>query len=60
MSFSDLPLYMQNKILYTLSDAYDIINLGQATPTLHVLSENQMLWKRLCHFHFADKHVSEE
>uniref|UniRef100_A0A3B4WRJ9 F-box only protein 25 n=1 Tax=Seriola lalandi dorsalis TaxID=1841481 RepID=A0A3B4WRJ9_SERLL len=55
MSFNDLPLYMQNKILYKLSDAYDIINLGQATPTLHILSENRTLWKRLCHFHFSDK-----
>ncbi|XP_061667498.1 F-box only protein 25 isoform X2 [Syngnathoides biaculeatus] len=58
-SFSDLPLYMHNKILYNLSDACDIINLGQATPTLHILSENRTLWKRLCHFHFSDKqHVS--
>ncbi|XP_022624741.1 F-box only protein 25 isoform X3 [Seriola dumerili] len=45
----------KNKILYKLSDAYDIINLGQATPTLHILSENRTLWKRLCHFHFSDK-----
>ena len=60
MSFSDLPLYMQNKILYQLSDAYDIINLGQATPTLHFLSENRTLWKRLCHFHFSDKQVRED
>uniref|UniRef100_A0A3P8S339 F-box only protein 25 n=1 Tax=Amphiprion percula TaxID=161767 RepID=A0A3P8S339_AMPPE len=55
MSFSDLPLHMQNKILLKLSDACDIINLGQATPTLHILSENRTLWKKLCHFHFSDK-----
>ncbi|XP_061843280.1 F-box only protein 25 isoform X1 [Nerophis lumbriciformis] len=55
MSFSDLPLHMQNKILYNLSDACDILNLGQATPTLHILSENRILWKRLCHFHFSDR-----
>ncbi|XP_049612224.1 F-box only protein 25 [Syngnathus scovelli] len=55
VSFSDLPLYTHNKILYNLSDACDIINLGQAAPTLHVLSENRKLWKRLCHFHFSDK-----
>lgn len=54
-SFSDLPLHMQNKILCKLSDAYDIINLGQATPTLHFLSENRTLWKKLCYFHFSDK-----
>ncbi|MEQ2244881.1 F-box only protein 25, partial [Ilyodon furcidens] len=55
LSFNDLPLYMQNKILCKLSDACDIINLGQATPTLHVLSENRTLWKKLCQFHFSDK-----
>uniref|UniRef100_A0A669CV30 F-box only protein 25 n=1 Tax=Oreochromis niloticus TaxID=8128 RepID=A0A669CV30_ORENI len=55
MSFSDLPLHMQNKILYKFSDACDIINLGQATPTLHILSENNTLWKKLCHFHFSDR-----
>lgn len=60
MSFNDLPLHMQNKILYKLSDAYDIINLGQATPTLHSLSENRVLWKKLCHFHFSDTQVREQ
>ncbi|XP_029984395.1 F-box only protein 25 isoform X1 [Sphaeramia orbicularis] len=55
MLFSDLPLHTQNKILYKLSDACDIINLGQTTPTLQSLSENKTLWKKLCHFHFADK-----
>lgn len=60
MSFDDLPLHMQNKILYKLSDAYDIINLGQVTPNLHLLSENRILWKKLCHFHFADKEVREQ
>uniref|UniRef100_A0A3Q3FR57 F-box only protein 25 n=1 Tax=Kryptolebias marmoratus TaxID=37003 RepID=A0A3Q3FR57_KRYMA len=55
MSFNDLPLHMQNKILCKLSDACDVINLGQATPTLHSLSENKTLWKKLCHFHFSDK-----
>uniref|UniRef100_A0A3B5AF30 F-box only protein 25 n=1 Tax=Stegastes partitus TaxID=144197 RepID=A0A3B5AF30_9TELE len=58
MSLSDLPLHMQNKILFKLSDACDIINLGQATPTLHILSENRTLWKKLCHFHFQDKPFS--
>lgn len=60
MSFNDLPLHMQNKILCKLSDAYDIINLGQTTPTLQFLSENMTLWKKLCYFHFSDKEVREQ
>uniref|UniRef100_H3D3W4 F-box only protein 25 n=1 Tax=Tetraodon nigroviridis TaxID=99883 RepID=H3D3W4_TETNG len=55
LSFSDLPIYMHNKILCKLSDACDIVNLGQATPTLHVLCEDRILWKKLCSFHFSDK-----
>uniref|UniRef100_A0AAY5E8A8 F-box only protein 25 n=1 Tax=Electrophorus electricus TaxID=8005 RepID=A0AAY5E8A8_ELEEL len=55
MTLSDLPLHMQNNILYKFSDACDIINLGQATPTLHMLSEDRQLWKKLCQFHFAEK-----
>lgn len=60
LSLNDLPLHMQNKILCKLSDACDIINLGQATPTMHSLSEDRILWKKLCHFHFSDKQVREQ
>lgn len=55
MSLSDLPIHMQNKIMGKLSDASDIINLGQAMPHLHYLSEDKILWKKLCYFHFSDK-----
>lgn len=55
MSLSDLPYHMQNKILCKLSDAHDIINLGQASPILHSISEDRILWKKLCNFHFSDK-----
>ncbi|TNN68624.1 F-box only protein 25 [Liparis tanakae] len=55
MTFDDLPIHMQNKILCELSDACDIINVGQAMPTMHGLSEDRILWRKLCHFHFSDK-----
>uniref|UniRef100_A0A8C1IIG3 F-box only protein 25 n=1 Tax=Cyprinus carpio TaxID=7962 RepID=A0A8C1IIG3_CYPCA len=55
MTLSDLPLHMQNNILFKFSDACDIINMGQTTPTLHMLSEDRQLWKKLCQFHFAEK-----
>ncbi|XP_041716307.1 F-box only protein 25 isoform X1 [Coregonus clupeaformis] len=55
ITLRDLPLDMQNNILYKFADACDIINLGQATPTLHMLSEDRHLWKKLCQFHFAEK-----
>ncbi|XP_024912431.1 F-box only protein 25 isoform X3 [Cynoglossus semilaevis] len=55
LTFDDLPVPMQDKIICHLSDARDIINLGQTTPTLLRLSENKMLWKKLCYFHFSNK-----
>ncbi|KAJ8270522.1 hypothetical protein GJAV_G00115910 [Gymnothorax javanicus] len=55
LTLSDLPLHMQNNILYKFSDGWDIINLGQTTSTFHMLSEDRQLWKKLCQFHFAEK-----
>lgn len=58
-SFNDLPLHTQSTIIFKLSDACDIINLGQAMPTLQAFSENRTLWKKLCYFHFSDNTVSK-
>ncbi|MEE6476674.1 hypothetical protein FKM82_011174 [Ascaphus truei] len=55
ITLCDLPLHMQNNILYRFSDAWDLLNLGQITTTMHVLSEDLHLWKKLCKFHFAEK-----
>ncbi|CAL9692432.1 unnamed protein product [Knipowitschia caucasica] len=55
MSLCDLPIQMQNLIMGKLSDACDIINVGQAMPTLRCVSEDKILWKKLCYFHFSDK-----
>ncbi|KAM8952670.1 F-box only protein 25 isoform 2-T2 [Pelodytes ibericus] len=55
LNICDLPLSMQNNILYRFSDAWDIINLGQVTPTMQVLSEDRHLWKKLCKYHFSEK-----
>jgi hypothetical protein len=48
---------MLNNILYRFSDGWDIITLGQVTPTLYMLSEDRRLWKKLCQYHFAEKQV---
>ncbi|KAF2983620.1 hypothetical protein EK904_003258 [Melospiza melodia maxima] len=57
LTLSDLPLHMLNNILYRFSDGWDIITLGQVTPTLYMLSEDRQLWKKLCQYHFAEKQV---
>lgn len=48
---------MLNNILYRFSDGWDVITLGQVTPTLYMLSEDRQLWKKLCQYHFAEKQV---
>ncbi|XP_078255306.1 F-box only protein 25 isoform X2 [Rhinoraja longicauda] len=55
VTLSDLPLHMQRSILHMFSDGLDIINLGQVTSTLHMLSEDRHLWKNLCQYHFSEK-----
>lgn len=48
---------MLSNILHRFSDGWDIITLGQVTPTLYMLSEDRQLWKKLCQYHFAEKQV---
>ncbi|XP_035176580.1 F-box only protein 25 isoform X2 [Oxyura jamaicensis] len=55
LTLSDLPLHMLSNILHRFSDGWDIITLGQVTPTLYMLSEDRQLWKKLCQYHFAEK-----
>ncbi|XP_066236123.1 F-box only protein 25 isoform X1 [Saccopteryx leptura] len=55
LTLSDLPLHTLNNILYRLSDGWDVVTLGQVTPTLYLLSEDRRLWKKLCQYHFAEK-----
>lgn len=58
MTFTDLPLCLQLDIMQRLSDGRDIVSLGQVTPSLQVLSEDRLLWKKLCHYHFTDRQVN--
>ncbi|XP_017908058.1 PREDICTED: F-box only protein 25 isoform X5 [Capra hircus] len=55
LTLSDLPVHMLSNILYRLSDGWDIVTLGQVTPTLSALSEDRQLWKKLCQYHFGEK-----
>lgn len=57
VTLNDLPLHMQSNILYRFSDGWDVVSLGQVTSTLHKLSEDWHLWKKLCLYHFAEKQL---
>ncbi|GCB74189.1 F-box only protein 32 isoform X1 [Scyliorhinus torazame] len=57
LTLTDLPMCLQLNIMERLSDGRDIVNLGQVSPTLQVLSEDRLLWKRLCRYHFTERQI---
>lgn len=57
MTLTDLPMCLQLNILERLADGRDIVNLGQVSPTLQVLSEDKLLWRKLCRYHFTERQV---
>ncbi|XP_073086209.1 F-box only protein 32 isoform X3 [Manis javanica] len=59
LTFTDLPLCLQLNIMQRLSDGRDLVSLGQVAPDLHVLSEDRLLWKRLCQYHFSERQPRE-
>ncbi|KAM6375816.1 F-box only protein 32 isoform 3-T3 [Alca torda] len=56
-TFTDLPLCLQLNIMQRLSDGRDLVSLGQVAPDLQVLSEDRLLWKKLCQYHFTDRQI---
>ncbi|XP_055490714.1 F-box only protein 32 isoform X1 [Leucoraja erinacea] len=57
MTLTDLPMCLQLNILERLADGRDIVNLGQVSPTLQVLSEDKLLWRKLCRYHFTERQI---
>lgn len=58
MTLTDLPASLQLNIMRCLSDGRDIVSLGQVCPDLGVVSEDRLLWKNLCQYHFTDRQVA--
>ena len=57
MSLTDLPVSLQLNIMQRLTDGRDLVSLGQVCPELGPLTEDRLLWKRLCQYHFTDRQV---
>lgn len=57
MTLIDLPDSLQLNIMHRLSDGRDLVSLGQVCPELGVLTEDRLLWKKLCQYHFTDRQV---
>lgn len=55
MTLTDLPASLQLNIMQCLSDGRDLVSLGQVCPELGTLTEDRLLWKKLCQYHFTDR-----
>ncbi|OCT75001.1 F-box only protein 32 [Xenopus laevis] len=56
-TLTDLPLSLQLNIMQRFADGRDIVCLGQVSSDLQVLSEDRLLWKKLCHYHFTERQI---
>ncbi|XP_068180390.1 F-box only protein 32 [Antennarius striatus] len=57
MNLTDLPTSLQLNIMQRLSDGRDLVSLGQVCPELGALTEDRLLWKSLCQYHFTDRQI---
>lgn len=57
MTLTDLPVSLQLNIMQRLSDGRDLVSLGQVSPDLNDLTEDRLLWKKLCQYHFTERQV---
>ncbi|XP_075070132.1 F-box only protein 32 [Mixophyes fleayi] len=57
MTLTDLPLCLQLNIMQRFADGRDIVCLGQVSSDLQGLSEDRLLWKELCHYHFTERQI---
>lgn len=55
MGLTDLPVSLQLNIMQRLTDGRDLVSLGQVCPELGALTEDRLLWKKLCQYHFTDR-----
>ncbi|XP_032414907.1 F-box only protein 32 isoform X1 [Xiphophorus hellerii] len=57
MALTDLPASLQLNIMQRLTDGRDLVSLGQVCPELGALTEDRLLWKKLCQYHFTDRQI---
>lgn len=58
ITLSDLPLECLREIFLRISDHRDISRAGQTSMQLHQISEDLILWKRMCMYHFSREQMS--
>ncbi|XP_071482247.1 F-box only protein 32-like [Diadema antillarum] len=54
---TDLPPECLRQIFARMQDHCDIVHTGEASKLLHQLSEEWLLWRDFCHFHFTPEQM---
>lgn len=55
IKFDCLPIELQNEILRRLDNGKDIENIGMINENFHRVTQELLLWRQLCLFHFGDE-----
>ncbi|XP_037533027.1 F-box only protein 32 [Nematolebias whitei] len=57
VTLTQLPASLQLNIMQRLTDGRDLLSLGQVCLELGTLTEDRLLWKKLCQYHFTDRQI---
>jgi F-box protein 25/32 len=50
-----LPIEIQCEVIRRLDNGKDIINVGMINSNLYRVTQELLLWRQLCHYHFSDQ-----
>ena len=53
MTFDRLPAEMQREVIKRLDNGTDIVNVGMMNSNFHRVSQELLIWRQLCHYHFG-------
>jgi F-box protein 25/32 len=54
-NFDSLPIEMQCEIVRRLDNGKDLVNVGMINSNLYRVTQELLLWRQLCHYHFSEK-----
>ena len=54
-NFESLPVEMQREILRRLDNGKDLIHVSMINSNFHRMTQELLLWRQLCLYHFADQ-----
>ena len=53
LSFDCLPVEMQREVIKRLDNGTDIVNVGMINSNFYRVSQELLIWRQLCHYHFG-------